>query len=94
MRWSIQIMGFVAPVLILLAICGRSHNFFTMAKETTEKKTRTPRDYSSIEKGALSLDLKDRVMLRNNLSLSIESELKAMEEDLELAKKTVNGTQP
>lgn len=53
------------------------------------KKQRTPRDYASIEKGALALDLKDRVNLRNNLTDSIDSELNQMEEKLANAKAIV-----
>lgn len=55
-----------------------------------EKQTRTPRDYSSIEKGALSLELKERVSLRDRLTQSINGEVKEMEEKLKAAKNIVN----
>lgn len=59
--------------------------------ETIEKKQRTPRNYESIKKGALSLGLKERVELRNRLTLSIDSEIKEMQERLNMATELVNG---
>lgn len=56
-----------------------------------EKQPRIPRNYESIEKGALELELKDRVALRNNLTLSIDAELKEMKEKLQQAESIVNG---
>lgn len=58
---------------------------------TTEKKTRTPRNYESIEKGALALDLGERVDLKNRLVESISDELKWLEEQLKKATTIVNG---
>ncbi len=63
-----------------------------MTTETTkEKQTRTPRDYQSIEKGALALDLKERVELRDRLTNSINGEIKELEEKLKAAQGLVNG---
>lgn len=62
-----------------------------MTIETKEKATRTPRDYSSIEKGALALELKDRVELRKNLEISIDAELRKLKETLAQAEQIVNG---
>lgn len=56
-----------------------------------EKQQRTPRNYESIEKGALALELKERVELRNKLTVSIDQEVKEMEEKLNTAKGLVNG---
>lgn len=63
----------------------------TITTETKEKAARTPRNYESIEKGALSLELKERVELRNRLTLSIDGEIKEMQEKLTLATQLVNG---
>ena len=57
------------------------------------KQTRTPKDYNSIEAGALKLELEDRVNLRNRLSLSIDGEIKEMEEKFNAAKALLNGKQ-
>ena len=62
-----------------------------MSTETKEKKQRTPRDYASIEKGALALELKERLELRNRLTQSITGELKEMEEKYKEATKLING---
>lgn len=62
-----------------------------MTTETKEKSTRTPRDYASIEKGALSLGLSERVELRKSLELSIDAELKDLETQFNRAKELVNG---
>ncbi|MDP4265713.1 MAG: hypothetical protein Q8941_24555 [Bacteroidota bacterium] len=53
------------------------------------KQTRTPKDYTAIEKGALALELKDRVKLRDNLTRSIDEEINKMEENLKAAKELV-----
>jgi hypothetical protein len=59
--------------------------------EETEKQTRTPRNYDSIEKGALALDLAERVSLKKKLSDSIEQELKDLKDKLDQANQIVNG---
>lgn len=51
-----------------------------MSTEEKEKQTRTPRTYDSIEKGALSLGLSERVNLRNKLNDSIEKEVTDLQE--------------
>lgn len=56
-----------------------------------EKTTRVPRNYESIEKGALELELKDRVALKNKLAESIDKELADMKEKLQQAESIVNG---
>lgn len=61
------------------------------AETNLGKKTRTPKDYNAIEKGALNLSLQDRVNLRNNLSISVEAELKDMEEKYNAAKAMLAG---
>lgn len=55
------------------------------------RQTRTPKDYAAIERGAAELPLKDKVMLRNNLTLQIETELKSLEENFRAAKELING---
>lgn len=59
--------------------------------EKLEKQSRVPRNGEAIEKGALALDLKERVDLRNKLTVSIDDELKAMKEKLKEAEGIVNG---
>lgn len=44
-------------------------------KENGVKKTKTPRQYDSILKGALALGLADRVALKKELHKSIETEV-------------------
>lgn len=56
-----------------------------------EKQPRIPRNYESIEKGALELELKDRVALRSKLTESIDKELADMKEKLQRAESIVNG---
>lgn len=56
-----------------------------------EKQSRTPRNYDSIEKGALALELKERVELRNKLTKSIDDELAEMKDKLKEAESIVNG---
>lgn len=58
---------------------------------TKPKQTKTPRQFESIEKGALALLLEDRVMLKKSIQLSIENELKQKQADYEKAAKLVNG---
>lgn len=58
--------------------------------EKIEKQSRVPRNGEAIEKGALSLDLKERVDLRNKLSESIAKELAEMKEKLKEAESIVN----
>lgn len=60
---------------------------------TTEdqKQTRVPRNYEAIEKGALALELVERVSLRNKLSESIEATVASLETELNRAKEIVNG---
>lgn len=57
--------------------------------KTLEKQPRVPRNYESIEKGALALELKERVDLRNRLTISINVEVKEMEDKLTAAKEIV-----
>ncbi len=49
-------------------------------------KTRTPRNYESIKKGALDLPLAERVDLRNELKASIEKEVKDLQDQAAKAK--------
>ena len=61
-----------------------------------EKKTRkspVPQDAGRILAGALKLSFNDRVSLRDELTASIEEELKAMEDKFNSAKKLLNGKQ-
>lgn len=59
--------------------------------EKLEKQSRVPRNSESIEKGALALDLKERVDLRNKLTVSIDNELKEMKLKVAEAEEIVNG---
>lgn len=55
-----------------------------------EKKTRkspVPQDGKRITEGALKLPLQERVALRNELTISIDAELKTLEETWNAAKK-------
>lgn len=58
---------------------------------TDEKQTRVPRNYEAIEKGALALELAERVSLRNKLTESIDETVKNLETELNRAKEIVNG---
>lgn len=58
----------------------------TTENNTAEKATRKKRGLATLEKSALSLDLKERVDLRNKLTESIDGDLKEMEEKLAYAK--------
>ena len=67
---------------------------------TTEKKTRTPRNVESIRIGALGLSLQEKVSLRNELTKSIEDQLKQISDDLDMkahelskTRELVNGKQ-
>lgn len=57
--------------------------------KTLEKQPRTPRNYESIEKGALALELKERVALRDKLTTSIEEEITKLEATFNEAKKLI-----
>lgn len=54
-----------------------------------EKQHRVPRNYDIIEKGALALELKDRVSLRDKLTASIEEEITQLEATFNEAKKLI-----
>lgn len=56
-----------------------------LAKPNGVKKTKTPRNYDSILKGALALELEDRVNLKRELIKSIETEVKDLKQKAELA---------
>lgn len=65
-------------------------------EHTTEKKTRktpVPQGSDRITQGALKLPLEERVKLRNDLTDSIDNELKAMEDSYNSAKKLIAGQQ-
>ncbi len=55
------------------------------------KRTRTPKDYEAIKKGALALQLKHRVALRDALNYSITTEVTELKIQLEQAEKIANG---
>ena len=55
------------------------------------KQTRTPRNLESIKAGALKLSLEDRDNLRNTLIVSIDNEVKALQEKAANAAKFTNG---
>jgi hypothetical protein len=61
----------------------------------SEKKRKSPVPANSdrITEGALKLPLEKRVILRNDISASIERELKEMESNFEKAKALLNGKQ-
>lgn len=61
----------------------------TISKKT--RKTPVPQQVDRITEGALRLELKDRVALKNVLSDSISKELEEMETNLQNAKKLMNG---
>jgi hypothetical protein len=56
-----------------------------MTTTATETKKRTPRDYDSIEKGALAMPLTDRVKLKNALITSIDEEVTRLGEQAKQA---------
>jgi exoribonuclease R len=49
-----------------------------MTEVKTEKKPRVPRNFDTILAGAKSLTLKERVDLRNALTVTIDEEVKAL----------------
>lgn len=53
------------------------------------RKSPVPANADRITEGALKLDLKKRVELRNKLSTSIDNELKQLESDLAKAKELI-----
>lgn len=55
--------------------------------EKKQRKSPVPQDYTRIAQGALSQPLQKRVELRNDLTLSINAELKELEETWNAAKK-------
>jgi len=59
---------------------------------TKVKKTRTPRSSEQVFKGALALDLSDRVKLRDELNASIKEEVESLKSKAELAASLANGT--
>jgi len=58
-----------------------------------EKKTRTPKNIDSIRKGALNLPLRERVLLRDELDVSIDLEVKEMRRIADEAEQISNGKQ-
>lgn len=62
-----------------------------MSSATTEKKTRTPRTYESIEKGALSLSLNERVALVKTISAANSKEVESLKAAAAAAEKALNG---
>ena len=66
-----------------------------MSTETLKQpRTRTPRDYDSIEKGALSLSFDDRVKLTNKLTQSVNDELAADTAEAERKSKLIGIPKP
>ena len=57
------------------------------ARTKNVKHTKTPRQYDSILKGALSLDLSERVALKKAIHTSIEEEVKQAKVRAEEAEK-------
>ena len=62
-----------------------------MSEDQKERKTRTPRNYDSILKGAMSLKLNEKVALVKALKESINAEVDNAAKIAEQAKATVNG---
>lgn len=60
-------------------------------EEKKSRKSPVPQGWERISQGALKLQLKERVDLRNALSSSIEKELAEMEQSLTDAKALLNG---
>lgn len=66
----------------------------TQAKpEKAQRKSPIPQDAGRILAGALKLELKDRVDIRNELTSSIDEELKDMEAKLNEARKMITSQQ-
>lgn len=62
-----------------------------MTEEIKEKKTRTPRNYENILKGALTLTLAEKVNLVKELKVAIQSEVDTASKAAADAAATVNG---
>lgn len=62
-----------------------------MTTELKEKKTRTPRNYENILKGALTLTLADKVNLVKELKTSIQQEVDTAAFVAKEANDLVNG---
>lgn len=58
---------------------------------TKEKKTRTPRNYENILKGAMSLTLAEKVNLVKELKVAIQAEVDTASKAAADAAATVNG---
>lgn len=58
---------------------------------STEKKTRTPRNYESIITGAMKLTLQERASLCSKLKDSVKEELAARDQQAAEAKKIAEG---
>ncbi len=58
---------------------------------STEKKTRTPRNYESIVTGAMKLTLQERVALCGKLKESIKAEMTSRELQFKEAVKIAEG---
>lgn len=63
-----------------------------MTDTLTPKKTRTPRTYDSIEKGALDLEFAEQVKLRDALSRSISDKLQALKDAATQAEQLLTNT--
>ena len=61
-------------------------------KEVKQRAKRTPRSSEQVFKGALALDLADRVELRKQLDASIKEEVESLKTKAELAASLANGT--
>lgn len=62
-----------------------------MSEELKEKKTRTPRNYENILKGAMSLTLAEKVSLVKELKADIQAEVDNVSKAAADAAATVNG---
>lgn len=56
-----------------------------------EKQKRTPKNFDSINAGALKLSLQDKVSLVKSLKESIESEVAEKQQQAEYAKSIIDG---
>lgn len=57
----------------------------------TDKKTRTPRDYAAIEKGALALGLAERIALVKKLQESNQAEVNDLQQQSAAAEALLKG---
>ena len=57
----------------------------------TDKKTRTPRDYAAIEKGALALGLAERIALVKKLQESNQAEVNDLKQQSAAAEALLKG---